>query len=343
MQVYKFYDGTEELRFDLSIWTYFRVMPDGSLEPQDGVTGTCHIIDKSQVLSAWAVKKAMEKLRRLLKDGGFLGENSAILLETVLDELIVSAKRADKEELERAGETGTRAHDWIEGYIKALLANNDDRRLELLANMPTDERAANACIAACQWMSDHDVHWIATERKVFSRKYGYAGTMDGLAVVSSCKNPKCCPSPFDQRLTLVDWKTSNYLYIEYLLQTAAYQRAFTEETGEVIEDRWIIRLGKEDAEFDPWHMEGQQLFEEDFTAFKNALYLCRSVKILNSRISDIKTAKKEIEKVEKKALQEAQNMISCKGAPKYKGVRPPQCNKGNPCLACQAKYKEMHP
>src|SRR5262249_19750690 len=125
-------------------------------------------------------------------------------------------------------------------------------RLELLGNFPVDERAANCCAAAVEWMSQHNVRWLKTERKCFSRKYGYAGTMDGLAVVDSCKDRLCCPHDFTDRLTLVDWKTSNALYVEYLLQTAAYQQAYQEETGETIADRWVIRLGKDDAEFDPW-------------------------------------------------------------------------------------------
>lgn len=31
----------------------------------------------------------------------------------------------------------------------------------------------------------------------------------------------------------------------------------------------------------------------------------------------------------------------CKYADKYKGLKPPKCNKGNPCQECINKYKKM--
>lgn len=262
-----FYGGDVVLEFDRPSWSYRRVNPDGTLGVRfAGVTGTCHIIDKSEVLIRWAVKVAMIKMKKLLVDGKFVGEEAtSILFESTLDDIIRESKKADKEELDAAAEIGHIAHDWIESYVRAILRDDHERRLELLAKLPEDERAANACLAAIDWMVAHDVRWIATERRCCSREHEYAGTMDGLALVSSCSDPLCCPTKFVDRLTLVDWKTSNYLYIEYLLQTAAYQHAHEEETGDTIEDRWVIRLGKEDAEFDPWHVDGRGLYEQDFT------------------------------------------------------------------------------
>jgi hypothetical protein len=344
-----FYDNTIELRFDKPSWSYFRVMSDGSLVKQNGVTNVVHIIDKSQALMGWAVRKALERVKKLLIDGGFVAKHAYVgggaigeLFETTLDEIIASAKKADKEELDAAAETGHIAHDWIEQYIKALLSGADDRRLELLAKLPLDERAANACIAAGEWMSDHNVRWIATERRAFSLEHGYAGTMDGLALVDSCGNSACCPHTFKDRFTLVDWKTSNYLYLEYLLQTAAYQHAHQEETGQHIEDRWIIRLGKEDAEFDPWHMEGDELFAQDFRAFLNALALYRSVDSLKDRLSSVQSAKTAHKRAIAKAVRDAENLIACPVSAKYKGARRKKgCNDTEVmCQACTTKFKD---
>jgi NTP pyrophosphatase (non-canonical NTP hydrolase) len=36
-------------------------------------------------------------------------------------------------------------------------------------------------------------------------------------------------------------------------------------------------------------------------------------------------------------------MKKCKSANRYKGIRPPRCNGGNPCDTCKAKYKEASP
>jgi len=320
-------------------------MPDGTFEPQSGVTGVVKIIDKSQPLMSWAVKKAMEKLKRLLLTGNYVGENSPPLLEPILDEIIAQAKKADKEELETAGEIGHTAHDWIEQFIKSVLAGNEERRQELLAKMPTDERAANACIAAIEWMVRHNVRWISTERKCYSLLYGYAGTMDGLARVDSCTDPSCCPHQFKDRLTIVDWKTSNALYIEYCMQTAAYQQSYQEETGETIDDRWIIRLGKDDAKFDPWHIEGKALFDEDFHGFLNALALYKSVHSIEDRMGAVRTAKTAERKRVAREIKDAENAIRCPDADEYKGIRKKKGCAGleKMCVACSKIYLDKHP
>lgn len=339
---YSFYNNTVRLRFDQSCWTYFRIMPDGSLVAQSGVTGVVKIIDKSAPLMAWAVRMAMEKLKRLLVEGGYIagdGHDSKLLFEGILDEIITVAKKADKEELEAAGETGHIAHDWIEQLINSILSGNENRRLELLAKLPTNERAANACIAAVGWMAEHNVRWTSTERKVFSLFYGYAGTMDGLARVDSCADAACCPHEFKDRLTLVDWKTSNALHIEYLLQTAAYQQAYQEETGEKIEDRWVIRLGKEDAaEFDPWHTEGNGPFQKDLEGFLNALALYRSLHKIEDRISDINEQKR----AQAREILAAERAVRCLDADKYKGVRKKKGCNGTDimCETCTDTYQK---
>ena len=342
LPVYQFYSGAETLVFDRESWTYYRIL-DETREKLAGVTTVLHAtLDRSSALMPWAVKKAMEKLKRLLKDGGSIAEDGYIgLYETNLDELIIKAKKADKEELEKAGDTGTAAHDWVERYIKAILEDQEEKRLELLSKLPSDERAANACIAALSWMHEHDVKWIQTERKCYSRKHGYAGTADGLARVSSCSNKECCPTTFKDRLTLVDWKTSNYLYLEYVFQTAAYQQAIEEETGEQIEDRWIIRLGKEDGEFDPWYFSGRELFQQDLDGFLNALNLYKSVQNIETRISDIKDAKRARKK--EKVMQERQ--IKCLDSATYKGVRKKRgCNgQDKMCSTCSTIYLDKHP
>jgi hypothetical protein len=346
---HRFYDGSVVLKFDKSSWSYHRVTDEG-LKRVDGVTKVVHIIDKSEVLMRWAVKKAMEKLRALLVTRGYAAESGPAGYEwsdpsplglIALDELIESAKKADREELERAAETGHTAHDWIEQYIKACLEEADDRRLELLAHFPVDPRAANACIAACEWMDRHNVRWLRTERRIYSRTHNYAGTMDGLAIVDACADPKCCPTAFKDRLTLVDWKTSNFLYIEYLLQTAAYQFAYQEETGESIEDRWVIRLGKDDAEFDPWHVEGEKLFHQDFQGFLDCLALHRTVEGIRERVAAVQAARVAARRAEEKAVRDALYAIECLASKEYKGKRKKKgCNGFDKmCQTCQTKWE----
>lgn len=329
---YWFYDGSVELRYDPKEHIYYRII-EGEFVPQDGVTTVVHIIDKSDALIPWGCKMMATKLLATTPISVTpLGEK-VVPQQTYEDyeKLVLDSKNAHREKLEEAANVGHEAHAWIEGHIKACLG------LDIHKAFPEDQRAANCCTAALSWMTKHNVRWRCTERKIYSRFHEYAGTMDGLALVDSCDEPLCCPHPFKDRLSLIDWKTSNYLYLEYLLQTAAYEFAYEEETREDVVDRWIIRLGKEDAEFDPWHLEADQ-FAEDYAAFTCALDLHRAVNDLKDRIKGHKDAVRAEKKARAKAEKEEMLKIKCKNADRYKGVRPPQCNDGNPCQVCLSKY-----
>ena len=154
----------------------------------------------------------------------------------------------------------------------------------------TDERATNCVKAALLWMRSHNVKWLKTEEKIYSRKHDYAGTMDGLAYVDSCTDPACCSERYTHRLCLIDWKSSNQLKTEYCLQTAAYQQALQEEHNSTIESRWILRLGKSEEEagkFEPWFLSNAD-FVTDLDAFLACLTLTRLVDSVEERMKSRK-------------------------------------------------------
>lgn len=342
--VYSFYNDTERLTFVPEEWVYYRHMPDGSLEAQDGVTGITKLCTPAKALMVWAVKCALARTKELLM-AGYVGEQGSVLYETVLDEILAKAKKADDEALSMAGDIGTEAHDWLEKVIKTIIYDNESRRHELFAKLPLDERAASAGIAGVGWMAEHNVRWICTERKCFSREYGYAGTMDGLAWVDSCSNPACCPVPFKNRRSVIDWKSSNALRVSYLFQAAAYRHAYVEETGETIEDTWILRLDKETAEFDPWHAEGPELFAEHFKGFLNCLATSRSIDRAETWVGGIKQTRTEAKRAEAKKIRDAINSVECPESKSYKGSRQKKGCNGTEivCAACTKKFLDNHP
>lgn len=332
---YSFYNGEVILRYEPKNHVYYLVTPKG-LVPQDGVTTVCGILDKSNALIPWACKMMAQEILDKVREGISLQYISWNEFES----LILAAKSAHKKKLDAASYVGNMAHDWIEQYIKACLSEDITRKLYLMNNTPDDYQAANCCEAAIDWMSYHNIRWIYTEKKVYSREYGYAGTMDGLCLADSCDDTQCCRSVFKDRLCLVDWKSSNELRIEYLLQTAAYLQAYSEEYDTRIDARWVIRLGKEDGEFEPWYVENPG---EDWAAFRQALYLSRSINSITKRMKAHEEILKAERQAARKEARQAALAIECKGHSKYKGVRKPACNGGNPCQACLAKYKELHP
>jgi hypothetical protein len=84
----------------------------------------------------------------------------------------------------------------------------------------------------------HRVQVIWTEQPVYSRKFGYCGTLDICLMV-------------DGKVIVLDFKTTNRstkaplgVYAEYFLQLAAYSYALQEETGEIVNDIGIIGVDK---------------------------------------------------------------------------------------------------
>jgi hypothetical protein len=270
---YKFYNDTVTLHYYHDpIHEYFKVNSDGSLVRQDGVTNVCHIIDKSSALMPWTAKMMFEKIMRNLPTQA--ADDGTLMLEPMtLEEfqLIASdAKSAHKDKVEEAANIGHIAHEWLERYIKIRIGLDKEEFIEY----PPNDKSTSCVKAALDWMTKHNVRWISTEKKICSREHNYAGTMDGSAWTDSCDDRKCCPTEFKNHRSLIDWKSSNYLYIEYVYQTAAYQHAEEEENDYKYDDRWIIRLGKTDGKFDPWHLLPED-YEADWNGFKLCLDLSR--------------------------------------------------------------------
>ena len=169
----------------------------------------------------------------------------------------------------------------------------------------TDERAIQAVKAALRWMKAHSVVWLKTEEKVYSRKYDFAGTTDGLAYVDSCSDPACCTEEFKHSLCLIDFKTSNQLKDEYCLQTAAYQQALHEETGTIIDNRWLLRLGKNEEEagkFETWRLPAST-FAEDLSGFIACLNLVRITESIKERMKTQKVAIRAVKKEQRETAK----------------------------------------
>lgn len=313
---YKFYGGEITLRFNVDEHRYYRVAELGNLIPLNGVTNTVGIIDKSHMLTPWAAKMAIQKLLRIMPTEMVAG---VIRIKPLTFEeftvIALEAKGAHKEKLDEASDIGHLAHKCLEDSINWAMQNDPEKIVRALINIPTDELAANAASSGFNWMQKHNVRWRETESKIYSREHEYAGTMDGLAMCDSCEDRACCPEVFKDRLSLIDWKSSNHLKIEYLFQTASYKHAKMEEYPDLkILDTWILRLGKSDEEagkFEPWHMTPDE-YEEDFQGFLACLRLTRLVDSVEERMkgqkSTIRAVKKEQRETAKALAKEQEKL-----------------------------------
>jgi hypothetical protein len=305
-----FYDHSVELRFNTEEHIYYRVEELGNLTPVNSVTQLLRVIDKSNALVPWASKKCAEKILRTIP----LTSDSLMLAPISLADftkLVMEAKNAHKEILEDAGDVGHAAHKCLEVSIQHAIDHTHGVVLEL-REVPTEEKAKACAEAGFAWMQRHRVRWIKTEQKVYSKEYGYAGTMDGKALVDSCDDPACCSEQFKDSLSIIDWKSSNDLHPEYILQAAgAYHHAEYEEYGEDFQNCFILRLGKNEEEagkFAPWRIPAK-----DFPrAFKGFLLCLQLVELIDEVKAWISTQAKGVREIKKQQRAEQKEIAKAK-------------------------------
>ena len=146
-------------------------------------------------------------------------------------------RNAHKQISHKAQETGLEVHKWIELWIKFMISGG-----ETATDYP--DRVKVPMQNFHKWVESRDIEWLACEKKVYSRSWEYAGTIDALAKV----NGKLC---------VIDFKTSAKIYKEYYLQVSAYCNAIGEMMGDLPKLGMIVRLDKEEDKFqevafDPW-------------------------------------------------------------------------------------------
>jgi len=213
-------------------------------------TGVTSIIDKSSPLMGWVAKLMSLYLLERLKE------------RPIDEETIRLAQKEYRTVSQREADIGTAIHEWIESWIKG---ENPE--------IPNDERIANGIISFLKWQKEVKARFNKkdSERLVYSRKYGYAGTLDAIATIKKKK-------------VIIDFKSSRDIYNEYRYQLAAYWQAYEEENGKTFDHGLIIRFDKETGQFDPDKniLEiSRDEYEKDIKAFLGALEVKKREKELN--------------------------------------------------------------
>lgn len=122
------------------------------------------------------------------------------------------------EQFEAAADWGTAVHTAIHYYLDNDL---DEDSLSPALHMALDQFTA--------WRKDYDPEILSHEQRVYSKKYGYAGTLD-----LNCR--------IKGKLTIVDYKTGAYGMAGP--QIAAYAQADKEENGGGMRRRAVLHLPK---------------------------------------------------------------------------------------------------
>lgn len=159
-------------------------------------------------------------------------------------------------ERDKAGDIGTAVHDAVEEYeFSGTLPQFDELARDSIP------KAVSAFNAYRQWRSFSSFEVIAMEVPLVSERLGYAGTPDMIAK----RGDKLC---------LLDWKTSNAIYPEYLMQLVAYGSLWQDLRGQTFQGYEILRLSKDGDRFEHKEWTAEQLHESRvFTAWDMTLKL----------------------------------------------------------------------
>ena len=145
---------------------------------------------------------------------------------------------AHKEISKEAQNIGSDVHKWIELHIRSKM---DDGHL--FVEYPDDVKVSMENFH--KWLSmaeKRGIEWLGSEKKIYSKVWNYAGTIDALAKING-------------ELYVIDFKTSAKIYKEYYLQVYGYAQAVHEminwgdDSNKYYPKGMIVRLDKNEDKF----------------------------------------------------------------------------------------------
>ena len=210
----------------------------------ESVTGICSRGLPKPNLVNWLVATPLNEVKRLINEKL---DNNEPLDRAGLERIFKTAKEKTNKIKEDAGLVGTVVHGLIEDFLKGKdIPKQSDPALVNCWNLFLD------------WWNKQEYEVVELEKKIYSKKYNYAGTLD--LVVKDKKG----------NLVLMDIKTSNFISFDYFLQLNAYKFAYEEETGSKVSKSFIVKLSKKDAEIE---IKEIPLNKKLFNAFIGAKYV----------------------------------------------------------------------
>ena len=140
-----------------------------------------------------------------------------------------------KETRDKAANAGTCAHEMVECDIRGKDFDKSKYPLEIL------KLAEGAFKAYRKWAKQTKLKAVSPETRMVSETYRYGGTLDAMLV--------------DGELALGDWKTSNSVRGDYLIQLAAYRQLWEENNPDrpVTGGFHLLKFSKPEHPDDPVH------------------------------------------------------------------------------------------
>jgi len=230
--VIKYKDGREfQLIFDADMHSY---KVDGEKVPSvTKVIDACfpkHLTDWAVAEGADFFKASLEPYRLAPTE-----ESGTFMLPArVVNHIHKGIQTAYKSIGREAAEIGTIVHNWIESAIDFKMNGGTAPKV------PIGFEIRNCIKAYKAWSRERNPEWLTSEQKIYYHDPGgvncYAGTVDATAII-------------DDKLCVIDFKTSKKIYKPYHLQVAAYAHAIATQDDIDMPMAMILRFDKETGQF----------------------------------------------------------------------------------------------
>lgn len=199
------------------------------------VTGFLGGKQKQDSLIKWAIGEYTKKMYDLLP----LNEDGMTFLNTDIIKCLEQSETAWSEKRDTAATIGDYIHTFAEEYMTDLNKDGAYQRTIGKLGEPLEDdlpKIQTGIDALIKWLEDENIEIIKAEKIIYSRKYGYTGRFDAIAIK-------------DGKHYLIDYKTGSGIYNEHYYQTSAYLKAFEEENPDYkLEGVIIVNIIKEDKE-----------------------------------------------------------------------------------------------
>ncbi len=219
----------------------------------ESVTGICARGCPKPQLVNWLVSTPIREIKELINNRLDTGD---ALDRVHLERIIDKAKNKTEEIKKDAGLIGTVVHGLIEDFLKNKKIPNQ-----------SDPQVVNCWNLFYDWWKTQEYEVVEIEKKIFSKKYNYAGTLD--LILKDKKG----------NLVLGDIKTSNFITFDYTLQLNAYKYAYEEETKQKIAKGIVIRLPKKDSKIEVKELPLNKQMFNAFLSAKNLMMAMESNKL----------------------------------------------------------------
>lgn len=178
------------------------------------------------------------------------------------------------ENANKAADIGTACHAMIEAHIN----HSDAWEALALIDLPEEgkEKAKNAFGMYLQWERQTGIKMLSKwqEIQLVSPAYKFGGTPDAIGEIEG-------------KAVLIDWKTSNATYGDYLVQLAAYRHLINEgvrmDTGAplgitVSEGAYLCRFSKDFPDFEARYFGDLSAEWDQFVRFREAYEVDKQIK-----------------------------------------------------------------